>query len=80
MFGGQQLGLAGADLLQAGGGDVDPDDPCAGVAQRERRRQSDVAEADDGDDRLLDALRLDGGRVELGGRLADLDVFEYLRR
>ncbi len=46
----QQLSRALADRGEAGAGNVDPDDPAAGVAQCDRGGQADVAEADDRDD------------------------------
>ena len=52
----QQLGLPIADRAQAGAADVDPDDPAAGAPQRDRGRQPDVAEPDDGDDGVAGAL------------------------
>ena len=61
----EQLRLTGADRVQPFGGDVDADDPAAGVAHRDRRRQPDVAEPDDGDDGVS-GLRAAGAALRRG--------------
>ena len=58
LLGAEELSPARAYLLQARGGDVDPDDPRPGPAQRDRRGQPDVAQADDRDHRLPHGDRL----------------------
>ncbi len=67
LFGLQQLGAAATDRAEAGAGDVDPDDPAAGVAQRDRGWQADVAEADDGDDGVAGLLGAALGAARCGG-------------
>jgi hypothetical protein len=57
VVGRRQVATAAADLVQPVLGDVDPEHAVAGVAQGQRRRQADVAEADDRDQR-----RPGGGR------------------
>ena len=67
LFGVEQLGATAADRAEAGAGDVDPDDPAAGVAQGDRGGQADVAEADDGDDGVTGLLGAALGAARCGG-------------
>ena len=57
----QQLRHAATDRIQTPDRSVDPDDPTAGVAHRDRRRQADIAEAHDRDDGVRDARRCTRG-------------------
>ena len=51
-LGAEQPRASAADVVQAPRRGVDADDPKAGAAQCDRARQTRVAEADDGDERL----------------------------
>jgi hypothetical protein len=44
----EEVDVAGADRVEPALGDIEADDREAGLAKRERRRQADVSEADDG--------------------------------
>ena len=64
----QDVGSAEGEPRDLGGVDIEPDDRDAGVREMQRERETDVAEAGDGDGALGRGCWYHGGVVSHGGR------------